>query len=60
MGFFTMKNKNILKVIFVIIGTMIGAGFASRARSISVLLFLWNRRINRTNIILCYHGICCV
>lgn len=29
MGFFIMKNKNILKVVFVIIGTMIGAGFAS-------------------------------
>lgn len=29
MGFFSMKNKNILKVVFVIIGTMIGAGFAS-------------------------------
>lgn len=29
MGFFIMKNKNILKVTFVIIGTMIGAGFAS-------------------------------
>ncbi len=58
MGFFIMKNKNILKVIFVIIGTMIGAGFASRARGISVLLFLWNRRNDRINFILSYHGIC--
>ena len=29
MGFFTMKMKNIFKIVFVIIGTMVGAGFAS-------------------------------
>ena len=34
--------KQILKVVFVIIGTMIGAGFASRKRTLFVLLSLWN------------------
>lgn len=33
-----------LKIIFVIIGTLIGAGFASRARSIFVFLFIWEKR----------------
>ena len=47
MGFFVMKN--ILKVVFVIIGTMIGAGFASRSRDVPVFLFLWNRRNDRSS-----------
>ena len=34
---------SILKVVFVIIGTLIGAGFASRAGSLYILLFIWNK-----------------
>ena len=44
MGFFIMKN--VLKVVFVIIGTLIGAGFAS-GQEVYFLFFLWNERINR-------------
>jgi uncharacterized membrane protein YkvI len=34
--------KNTLKVIFVIIGTIIGAGFSSRKRNIFIFWNLWN------------------
>lgn len=44
MGFFIMKN--VLKVVFVIIGTLIGAGFAS-GQEVYLFFFLWNERINR-------------
>lgn len=53
-----MKDKNILKVVFVIIGTMIGAGFASRARNVFIFLFLWNRGANRVINSNFYHRIC--
>lgn len=39
--------KQILKVVFVIIGTIIGAGFASRTRDLSILWqipSLWTAR----------------
>lgn len=45
MGFFIMKN--VLKVVFVIIGTLIGAGFASGQEVYLFFFFLWNERINR-------------
>lgn len=35
--------KNILKVVFVIIGTIIGAGFASRKGNIFILRSIWNK-----------------
>ena len=41
--------KNILKILFVIIGTIIGAGFASRKRDILVFWNIWNKRNNRNN-----------
>ena len=39
--------KQILKVVFVIIGTIIGAGFASRTRNLSIfwkISILWTAR----------------
>lgn len=41
--------KNVLKVVFVIIGTIIGAGFASRERNISILLYVWDKWSNGNN-----------
>lgn len=39
--------KEILKVVFVIIGTIIGAGFASRKRNLFIfwtISYIWNHR----------------
>lgn len=41
--------NNILKVLFVIIGTIIGAGFASRKRNILILWNIWHKWNNRNN-----------
>lgn len=41
--------KNILKVVFVIIGTVIGAGFASRKRDISFFCGIWKIWNNRND-----------
>lgn len=38
--------KNIGKVVFVIIGTIIGAGFASRKRDLFIFWKIWNGRDN--------------
>lgn len=41
--------KNTLKILFVIIGTIIGAGFASRKRNIFILWKIRNKWNNRNN-----------
>lgn len=41
--------KDILKVTFVIIGTIIGAGFASRKRNIFIFCGIWHKWDNRNN-----------
>lgn len=44
--------KNTLKVVSVIIGTVIGAGFASRKRNTFIFHKIWNKWNNRNNNIL--------
>ena len=41
--------KDILKVTLVIIGTIIGAGFASRKRNIFIFRNIWSKWSNRDN-----------
>ncbi len=48
--------KQIAKIIFVIIGTIIGAGFASRARNLLILWKISNCWNNRNFCILCPNG----